>query len=185
MPNSGLNVITATHPTGESGEVPSQAGGTLSIRELHQRDLPAVVAVEQRSFANPWSLGMFALELSRPAGVFLAADVEGQIAGCAIAGRYGSVWHLMKIAVAPEQRRRGHASRLLSAVLERIDPEEPVTLEVRPTNVAAITLYERFGFVALGRRSGYYPDNGEDALVMWRGDPARAGIPVESLDPAA
>jgi ribosomal-protein-alanine N-acetyltransferase len=57
-----------------------------------------------------------------------------------------------------------------------------VTLEVRPTNVAAIRLYKQHGFRAYGHRRGYYPDNGEDALVMWRGDPSEAGVPPEALE---
>jgi ribosomal protein S18 acetylase RimI-like enzyme len=61
-----------------------------------------------------------------------------------------------------------------------IGPEAPVTLEVRPSNRSAIALYEEIGFRSYGARKGYYPDNGEDALIMWRGDPAAAGVPEGS-----
>ena len=69
---------------------------------------------------------------------------------------------------------------LIEAGLERIGEELPVTLEVRPSNVSAIALYEGFGFDSHGYRKGYYPDNGEDALIMWKGDPAIAGVPIEA-----
>lgn len=160
---------------------PRASGESCEIRDLVQADLADVIAVERRSFSSPWSVGMVVLEMSRPSGVALVAESGERIVGCAIASRYDRAWHLMKIAVDPDQRRRGIASRLLERVLARIGPEDPVTLEVRPTNRAAILLYERFGFESLGRRPGYYPDNGEDALLMWRGDPERAGVPVESL----
>lgn len=176
-PKSGLNATAEAVPHRD----PPAAGGRCVIRDLEQADLADVIAVERRSFSSPWSVGMVVLELSRPSGVALVAEVRGSIIGCAIASRYDRAWHLMKIAVDPGERRRGVASRLLEGVLDRIGPDDPVTLEVRPTNVPAIMLYERFGFESLGRRPGYYPDNGEDALLMWRGDPARAGVPVESL----
>ena len=77
----------------------------------------------------------------------------------------------MNIAVDPGLRRKGIATALLSALLERIDDgsgSAQLTLEVRPTNRSAIALYERFGFRSAGTRPRYYQDNGEDALIMWR-----------------
>ncbi len=178
MPKSGLN---ATVPAAGRSSAPA-----VTIRDLVHADIPAVMSVERRSFRSPWSAGMLILELSRPSRVALVArSGESRISGCAIASRYDQAWHLMKIAVAPEGRRLGTASLLLAAVLDRIGPDVPVTLEVRPSNLPAIGLYEKFGFAGLGRRPGYYPDNGEDALLMWRGDPARAGVPAESLEPPA
>lgn len=139
------------------------------IRRLTYADLPAVVAIERQSFPAPWSLAMFVLELSKPAGVCLVAVDAAEVAGYVICSRYDTVWHLMDIAVDPARRRRGVASRLVSSVIERLpSPEEPVTLEVRPSNDSAIALYESFGFKAAGVRRRYYSDNGEDALIMWR-----------------
>jgi len=178
MPNSGLNETAADPAPAE----PAAAGP--AIRELGYADLPAIVSIERRSFSSPWSVGMFVVELSRPSGVALAALEGDRVVGCVILSRYDQAWHLMKIAVAPEQRRRGVASALIAAAFAGFEDETPVTLEVRPSNRSAIALYERFGFVSLGLRKGYYPDNGEDALIMWRGDPVLAGVPVESARPA-
>ncbi len=195
MPNSGLNE-TAVNPAptesaiaeevGEAGTGRTKANASgampeMVIRELGYADLPSIVAIERRSFSSPWSVGMFVLEMSRASGVTLAAVEDDRVIGCVILSRYDQAWHLMKIAVAPEQRRRGIASKLIDAAFAGLDDETPVTLEVRPSNRSAIALYERFGFVSLGLRKGYYPDNGEDALIMWRGDPVMAGVPVESL----
>jgi [ribosomal protein S18]-alanine N-acetyltransferase len=144
---------------------------TLEIRRLSYSDLPQVIAVERRAFPTPWSLAMFVLELSKPSGVCLAAVRGGTVVGHLICSRYDTVWHLMNIAVDPRLRRKGVATALLKALLERIDDgsgSAQLTLEVRPTNRAAIKLYEQFGFRSAGTRPRYYQDNGEDALIMWR-----------------
>lgn len=174
MHNSGLNE-TAT-PAAETLGAPD----ALTVCDLAYADLPLILSIERRSFHSPWSVGMFALEMSKPDTIALAAIEESRVAGYLILARYDLAWHLMKIAVAPERRRRGIASRLIEGALVEFGEEEPVTLEVRPTNRSAIELYESFGFRSFGLRRGYYPDNGEDALIMWKGDPEAVGVPLEA-----
>lgn len=141
----------------------------LDIRRLTYADLPQVLAVERRSFPTPWSLAMFVLELSKPSGICLAAREEGRLVGYLVCSRYEKVWHLMNVATHPSQRRRGLARALLAELLVRVDdPLAQYTLEVRPSNPAAITLYESIGFLQAGLRRRYYQDTGEDALIMWR-----------------
>jgi ribosomal-protein-alanine N-acetyltransferase len=141
-----------------------------TIRRLTYADLPQVIAIERRAFPTPWSLAMFVLELSKPAGICLAAlDADGAIVGYCICSRYDTVWHIMNVSVSPERRRTGIATALLSTLFERVDEAEPrFTLEVRTSNDAAIALYERHGFRGAGLRRRYYQDNGEDAVIMWR-----------------
>ena len=140
----------------------------VEIRRLTYADLPQVVAVERRAFTTPWSLAMFVLELSKPSGVCLAAVVETELAGYIVCSRYDTVWHVMNVAVDPDRRRRGIATALISALLDRIGDDAQVTLEVRRSNAGALALYERFGFRSAGLRPRYYADNGEDAVIMWR-----------------
>ena len=141
----------------------------LEIRPLAYADLPQVIAIERRAFPTPWSLAMFVLELSKPSGICLAALEGGVMVGYLVCSRYDTVWHLMNVAVEPPRQRQGIASALLERLFEQADrPREQYTLEVRTSNEAAIRLYERFGFRAAGRRRGYYHDNREDALIMWR-----------------
>lgn len=148
----------------------------LAISRLAYADLPQVVAIERRAFPAAWSLAMFVLELSKPSGICLAARRDGRLVGYMVCSRHDDVWHLMNVAVDPVVLRRGVASALLEALLERIgDADARVTLEVRPTNAEAIALYERFGFRAAGLRRRYYQDNGEDALIMWRTPATRTG----------
>src|SRR6478672_8969728 len=104
----------------------------VSIRSLAYSDLPQVVAIERRAFPTPWSLAMFVLELSKPAGVCLAAtDASGSLVGYVICSRYDTVWHLMNLAVDPAHRRHHVASALMAELIERVGDEAQVTLEVR------------------------------------------------------
>jgi ribosomal-protein-alanine N-acetyltransferase len=141
----------------------------LQIRRLAYADLPQVIAVERRAFTTPWSLAMFVLEMSKPTGICLAALRDGRIVGYLICSRYDTVWHLMNVAVDPRLRRGGIATALIERLFSMADgPGEQYTLEVRTSNAPAIKLYEAFGFRAAGRRRGYYHDNREDAVIMWR-----------------
>ena len=140
----------------------------VEIRRLIYADLPQVVAIERRAFTTPWSLAMFVLELSKPSGICLAAEVENELVGYLICSRYDTVWHVMNVAVDTDRRRRGIATALISALLERVGDDAQITLEVRKSNTGAIVLYEQFGFRAAGVRRRYYADNGEDAVIMWR-----------------
>ena len=71
----------------------------IEVRRLGYGDLPAVLAIERRSFPTPWSLAMFVLELSKPSGIALAASAEGRLIGYLICSRYADVWHLMNVAI--------------------------------------------------------------------------------------
>jgi ribosomal-protein-alanine N-acetyltransferase len=151
--------------------VTAPPAAAVEIRRLTYADLPQVVAIERRAFTTPWSLAMFVLELSKPSGICLAAVVETELAGYIVCSRYDTVWHVMNVAVDPDRRRRGIASALIYALLDRIGDDAQITLEVRRSNAGALTLYERFGFRSAGVRPRYYADNGEDAVIMWRTAP--------------
>jgi ribosomal-protein-alanine N-acetyltransferase len=140
-----------------------------AVRRLVYGDLPAVLAIERRSFQTPWSLAMFVLELSKPSGICLGIPAAGGqgLAGYLVCSRYADVWHLMNIAVDPGRRREGIAKQLMETLFENAGEGARFTLEVRKSNAAAIEMYERFGFRPAGHRRRYYHDNGEDALIMW------------------
>ncbi len=143
------------------------------IRALQLRDLSAIEEIERASYPTPWSRSMFAGELAKPSSICLGAFVDERLAGSLIDSRYVDAWHVMNVAVAPAERRRGIASLLLGRLFDLTGDDERrgYTLEVRVSNTGAISLYERLGFESRGVRRGYYTDNREDALIMWR-DPA-------------
>ena len=148
----------------------------VELRRLEARDLDAVEEIERVSYPTPWSRAMFAAELQKPSSLSLGAYQEsGELVGYAIVSRYVDAWHVMNVAVDPEYRRHGIARELLERLFDvtATDPRRGYTLEVRVSNTDAIRLYERLGFEARGIRRGYYTDNREDALIMWREPPPR------------
>jgi [ribosomal protein S18]-alanine N-acetyltransferase len=143
----------------------------LDLRRLDPDDLDTVEAIERASYPTPWSRTMFAAELRKPSALALGAYAEdGELVGYAFVSRYVDAWHVMNVAVAPEHRRHGVATELLARLFEITagDQRRGYTLEVRVSNLGAIQLYERLGFQSRGIRRGYYTDNREDALIMWR-----------------
>jgi ribosomal-protein-alanine N-acetyltransferase len=132
-------------------------------------DLDEVVTIERASFGMPWSRGAFLYEIeqNRVARCWVLRE-DDRVAAYLCLWEIADELHVTNIAVHPGLRRRGLARRLLGAILEdgRTRRLRAVTLEVRPTNDEARTLYESFGFRVVGRRRGYYYDTGEDALIM-------------------
>ena len=136
---------------------------------LQESHLERIVEIEKLSNTSPWSDQSFRNEIANPRGPFLVALADGEICG------FGGVWHVVdeahviNVAVAPEQRGQGIGTRLVTRLLQ--DSKEAgmacATLEVRAGNRTAIGLYERLGFHEVSRRKAYYPDNREDAVVMW------------------
>jgi ribosomal-protein-alanine N-acetyltransferase len=142
----------------------------IQVRPLSLGHLSEIEEIEQRAYVTPWSRTMFASELAKPSSICLGAFEGEQLIGYIINSRYVDAWHVMNVAVDPVSRRRGIATRLLERLFEltRDDGGRGYTLEVRVSNVGAISLYEGLGFERRGIRRGYYTDNREDALVMWR-----------------
>ncbi len=137
---------------------------------LGSEDCADVAALEARCFSLPWSEAQFRQALGQ--SVFAAFGLKRGETLLA----YVSVYHtpdemeILNIAVAPEHRRQGHGKRLLGLVLRMATKMGIVrsVLEVRPSNSAALALYAAYGYRQQGRRKGYYPDTGEDALVFVR-----------------
>jgi [ribosomal protein S18]-alanine N-acetyltransferase len=143
------------------------------IRRLTLGDLDAIERIENATYPTPWSRSMFAGELAKPSSLCVGVvetDPYERLLAYLIVSRYVDAWHIMNLAVDPTHRRRGLASQLMDELFERTagDPRRGYTLEVRVSNDTAIALYGRFGFEASGVRRGYYTDNREDALIMWK-----------------
>jgi ribosomal-protein-alanine N-acetyltransferase len=126
---------------------------------------------------------MFASELAKPSSLCMGAFEGDRLVGYLIISRYVDAWHVMNVAVEPEFRRHGIATALLERLFERTSDDERrgYTLEVRVSNVGAIRLYEQLGFEPRGIRRGYYTDNREDALIMWK-DPVPTRVDSGARD---
>jgi [ribosomal protein S18]-alanine N-acetyltransferase len=149
----------------------------IELRRLTLADLAAIERIERRAYPTPWSRSMFASELAKPSSICLGAvdtDADELLVAYLIISRYADAWHVMNVAVQDAYRGHGIATQLLGRLFELTagDDRRGYTLEVRVSNQGAIRLYEKLGFVARGIRRGYYTDNREDALIMWK-DPVR------------
>jgi ribosomal-protein-alanine N-acetyltransferase len=142
----------------------------VQIRRLTLAELSEIEVIEQRAYQTPWSRSMFASELAKGTSICLGAYEGDRLVGYIVNSRYVDAWHVMNVAVDPDFQRRGIASRLIERLFELTveDDGRGYTLEVRVSNKEAIKLYENLGFERHGIRRGYYTDNREDALIMWR-----------------
>lgn len=138
------------------------------IRKMTERDLDEVMVIEKDSFTLPWSRPSYESELQNQYANYLVCDWEGEVAA------YVGMWtlfeeaHITNVAVGKEYRGRGMGRVLMleEEKLARAKKAERILLEVRPSNISALTMYKGLGFVTTGIRKQYYADNQEDALVM-------------------
>lgn len=146
------------------------ASGGFVLKDMDREDLPGVLNVEAACFALPWTPAMFLQELES-AHVWARVVLEGtgRVVAFIVCRLYGDLWHLMDVAVELHLRGRGLGGLLLDDFLAAALPRgADLTLEVRPSNAAALALYKKRGFQVIGIRPRYYSDSGEDALVMTR-----------------
>ncbi|MBI5574768.1 MAG: ribosomal protein S18-alanine N-acetyltransferase [Deltaproteobacteria bacterium] len=144
----------------------------VSIREMGQSDLDAVMAIEEVSFPTPWSRQLFIEEIGRSfSDALVAVSAEcGEVLGYSVCWTVAEESHLLNIAVRPDARGRGVGRSLLRENIRRGAKAGAVLihLEVRAGNRAALRLYARDGFSFRGIRRGYYTDTGEDAILLSR-----------------
>jgi [ribosomal protein S18]-alanine N-acetyltransferase len=140
----------------------------MLIRAMTAADLPAVAELDQLSFSQPWPPQAFVTELGNPNARCWVAESDSRVAGALVIWRVLDEAHIATIATHPDFRRRGIGRDLLKAGMDSAYAEGAriYHLEVRAGNMAAIKLYEEFGYEVVGRRPKYYKDNGEDALLM-------------------
>ena len=144
----------------------------INIVPMTADHLDALEQLERTCFSRPWSRKMLAEELDNECAAFLVAEdaATGQVigyAGLLVAADEG---YITNVAVFPEYRRSGVAAKLIEVFenFARGNRLAFLTLEVRPSNAAAIALYRRFGFQEVGRRKNYYDLPKEDALILTR-----------------
>jgi len=140
------------------------------IREMIVADIERICIIEGACFPSPWSAASFENELTtNKLATYYVIEVEGIVVA------YLGVWnivdegHITNVAVSPTYRGCGYGLALVEHLKEASIKKGVhfLTLEVRVSNIAAISLYEKMGFETQGIRKKYYQDNGEDAMIMW------------------
>ena len=148
------------------------------IRLMTVDDVPEVCSVDRLCITPAWSPQTFEAEVDLTTGFYLVAEIRGDIVGYLGSTIILDEAHISTFGVHPAARRRRIGERLLVTLLNETVKRKVrrITLEVREGNEAARALYEKYGFIALSRRKGYYRDNDEDAIVMWIDDTSRYGF---------
>ena len=139
------------------------------IRRMRLKDLDEVAALEEVTFARPWSRESFRQELTRNvAARYLVAEEDGRVIGYAGAWIILDESHITNIAVAENTRGRGIGRKMTEELLQLLSNlgASYATLEVRVSNQRAQNLYKSLGFISVGKRKRYYEDNNEDAYLM-------------------
>jgi len=142
---------------------------TILIRRMTLEDVPAVHEIDTLSFSLPWPERSFRFELTEnPVSRGWVAEVNSRIAAMLVLWFIIDEAHVATIAVHPDFRRQGIGEQILLYALRSAQTEgaRRAFLEVRAGNVAAQTMYKKYGFAIAGVRRGYYRDNNEDALLM-------------------
>lgn len=184
MQDPDANLLDATLPVELSGQLDV---GAASFHKFDAGDLEQLLRLERQCFSHPWSEKQFNLALEQELFNVFGFKHKSLLLAYLSLYHTGEELEIFNIGVLPQLRRRGFAKRLLGLVLQ-IGCKMGIKyafLEVRESNTPARELYAGFGFEQVGRRKGYYPDNGEDALVMrldlhniplLRGEPDREEI---------
>ena len=141
----------------------------ILIDFMKEEDIDAILDISSLSFSVCWSKDSYIQELTNPIARYLVAKIDNKVIG------FVGTWivldesHITNIAVHPNYRKQGIASKLLEKFLNYCKSQGCVayTLEVRSGNKAAKALYEKYNFKQDGVRKGYYEDNKEDAIIMW------------------
>ena len=139
-----------------------------TFRKMKMEDIEQVVAIDQISFSLPWPARSFSFEYDNPVSRCWVADLDGRVIAMVVGWILVDEIHIATLATHPDFRRQGIGKNLLLHTLSFAKEEgaQSAFLEVREGNFAAIEMYRQFGFIENGRRSGYYADNGEDAILM-------------------
>jgi ribosomal-protein-alanine N-acetyltransferase len=147
----------------------------LKLKTLTGQDLTPILELDQACFGGLWTMEGYQRELDSPNSDLLGLYSPQSSVKLLGMGCFWSILeeaHITIVAVHPQYHRQGLGQALLYFLLKTASDRglERATLEVRASNDAAVSLYQKFGFQTAGRRRGYYQDNGEDALILWLPD---------------
>ena len=142
----------------------------ICYRRMKREDVPFISRLEEETFSMPWSEASFLQMIEKEDTAYFVAQEDGRLlGGCGLLFIAGE-GNITNVVVVPEARRRGVATGPLTYLMQEGDRAglSAYTLEVRVSNEAAISLYEKLGFVSEGIRPNFYEKPVEDAVIMWK-----------------
>lgn len=140
----------------------------IEYKLMTQEHVVPVAEIEKICFSDPWSVASVTSELSNPLSLWLVAEDNGVVAGYIGSQTVLGESDMLNLAVLPGYRRQGVGKRLVTELINRLSKKDVyrLTLEVRVSNEAAISLYNSMGFQPVGIRPNYYRNPREDAYLM-------------------
>lgn len=140
----------------------------MKLTRITPDDCAELAALDKRCFAVPWSRQSFREETENRLATYIIAREDDKIIGYCGFWRVGDEVQITNIAVLPEYRRCGTASAMIDEMIAESADAEQIVLEVRESNLAAIELYEKYGFECAGVRKNFYRSPTENGIVMIR-----------------
>lgn len=140
----------------------------MIIRQMQIGDVSAIAELEKICFSDPWSENSITSELNNRLSYWLIAEDDGVVVGYIGSQTVLDAADIMNLAVSPNHRQQGIGQALIQKLVSHLQQSGVIALllEVRITNTPAIALYEKMGFVQVGRRPKYYHNPREDALIL-------------------
>ena len=140
----------------------------MELRLMRSEDISQLAELEKICFHDPWSVSAFSYELNNPLSLWLVAADGDVVAGYVGSQTVMGESDMMNIAVSPNYRRQGLAQQLIIKLVEMLCQRQShsLTLEVRKSNLPAISLYKKLDFMQIGCRPNYYRNPKEDAFIM-------------------
>ena len=140
----------------------------IRYERMKEAHVAQIAELEKQCFSDPWSEKSVASELENPLALWLAAVENGRVLGYAGSQTVMDETDMMNIAVHPDFRHQGIAKGLIESLIAELKERGSrcLTLEVRLSNMSAVSLYEKLGFAQIGRRPNYYRNPKEDALIL-------------------
>lgn len=141
----------------------------VHVRLMTEDDIDDVVEISSLSFSHSWNRSSYEQELQNSLAKYFVAEIDNRVIGFVGTWLIVDESHITNVAVHPEFRKQGIASKLIESMISYCKEHGCIayTLEVRAGNTPAISLYEKHGFKQDGIRKSYYQDNNEDAILMW------------------
>jgi ribosomal-protein-alanine N-acetyltransferase len=139
----------------------------ITVRQMEEKDIDSLVIIEEECFSLPWSKKAFQESYVKDYAYFFVAEIDKEIVGYVGLYKMGNDGDITNIGISSLHRRKGIGYKLMSSVLDFAKREnmEHITLEVRESNIPAIALYEKLGFVKVGIRKDFYEKPVENAII--------------------
>ncbi|MGN1112097.1 MAG: ribosomal protein S18-alanine N-acetyltransferase [Acutalibacteraceae bacterium] len=140
----------------------------LEFEKMNQSHISAIAEIERQCFSKPWSENAIAAELDNESAHFYVAKLNGEVVGYIGMHCAADECYIANVGVLKDYRRMGVGSALVKYASDKAKEMKMsfISLEVRPSNTAAVRIYERFGFERVGLRKDFYSEPKEDGAIM-------------------